>query len=868
MAILIFIGAPPPSYARMQTRLSTSKRAEQTRQSQQDNGSPPPDAAPTTPSNHSVASDEEEEEQLSLSDDNNYEDDVLPVHRASQPAQEPRKAVSKDKAKAKVKNTPYAHGSASHSVVELQTQDGQDHKIDEADAYLKDDLRHRIFIEFETFLSDIAAVQKDKGFRNLSLAYLRLCDVVGTGLEKERELYHPHADLCNHFIDVLQGRPTSMVPEGDLIRFDRIDPYVHTRGIAAQEFINTIGDKSNTVVDEPDPIGDKSKESKSKRKHANYTPGWPHVLEVKEMKGTDDTIDEGYDAIRLKTKGKIPSLKPMCFKNRTYLKDKANVVNLPCPDSAPEAETSQGGSRGRKRKAEPGNEQSSSKMSRLSKTVSSKGKAGSGRQKVLDEEGFAPGTDRAEKARVQCARYALHILSNAGLRSHALVTLIDRDRIQLSYYDRSAIIVSQAIDIGNEDDEILFIAMLIGCHRLTLKQRGICHHIIKDPYITDFNRFNKISKDVKILFSRLQMMLQKDNKDITLILGTTVSEWKGKKLVVKISWPSASRKSEKMLLDIAIAKAKGMAETGKTHWILNHLPNILHEQDFDFGDDSPQKLIAKLVQAGKYVGREGAYEERVLRITVLEELFPITSLRKDTHYAQVFVDILQCHKWLYEHPKILHRDISMANIMYRVDSAGNIFGVLNDFDLSSLIPIEEATSLRRTGTPPYMAFDLLKEEKDSGPHLYRHDLEALFYVMLMICCRHSIIKKPQPHGTSQLEEISANFSKWFERERSWDDLAQLKRSFFVDDQPLAVSPCFGAFRPCLNAIRRKFSKGIVARQDARDEADAVSWKALPDDINVDRRVLNPPPPQKPVSKPFDDATLGGHVDYTQFLSVM
>ncbi len=75
-----------------------------------------------------------------------------------------------------------------------------------------------------------------------------------------------------------------------------------------------------------------------------------------------------------------------------------------------------------------------------------------------------------------------------------------------------------------------------------------------------------------------------------------------------------------------------------------------------------------------------------------------------------------------------------------------------------------------------MAFDLLKEEKDSGPHLYRHDLEALFYVMLMICCRHSIIKKPQPHGTSQLEEISANFSNWFERERSWDDFAQLKTS--------------------------------------------------------------------------------------------
>ncbi len=118
-----------------------------------------------------------------------------------QPAQEPQKAASKDKGKGKVKSTPYDHGSASHSVVELQTQDGQNHKIDEADAYLKDDLLHRIFIEFRTFLvnvlhlptdwraslkSDIAAVQKDKEFRIFFGAYLGLCDVVGTGIEKRK----------------------------------------------------------------------------------------------------------------------------------------------------------------------------------------------------------------------------------------------------------------------------------------------------------------------------------------------------------------------------------------------------------------------------------------------------------------------------------------------------------------------------------------------------------------------------------------------------------------------------------------------------------------------------------------------------------
>ncbi|KAK0498107.1 hypothetical protein EDD18DRAFT_1071597 [Armillaria luteobubalina] len=313
-----------------------------------------------------------------------------------------------------------------------------------------------------------------------------------------------------------------------------------------------------------------------------------------------------------------------------------------------------------------------------------------------------------------------------------------------------------------------------------------------------------------------------------------------------------------------------MAKPSQAHWVLNHLPNILHEQDFMLDeDDSVQKLIAEMVNAGQDVGgREGAYEVRVLCITVLEKLFPITSLRKDMHYAQVFVDILQCHKWLYDHPKILHQDISMANIMYRTDDEGAIFGVLNDFDLSTLIPIKVVTSLPRMGTPPYMALDLLKEQKDSGPRLYRHDLEALFYVILMICCRHSIIKKVQPNGT-QLEEISAIFSEWFDCTMSWNLLTKVKTSFFMDDEPLPVSPCFEGFRHRLNAIRRKISRGILARSFAMCEAERVSWEVipLPPDINIQRRVPLPPR-QKAVTEPFNDATLGGHVNYGMFLTVM
>ncbi|KAK0186364.1 hypothetical protein F5146DRAFT_936072, partial [Armillaria mellea] len=90
--------------------------------------------------------------------------------------------------------------------------------------------------------------------------------------------------------------------------------------------------------------------------------------------------------------------------------------------------------------------------------------------------------------------------------------------------------------------------------------------------------------------------------------------------------------------------------------------------------------------------------------------------------------------------EILHRDMDLNYTMHRKRSNGKgeirILGVLNDFDLSSIIPLKEVTSLHRTGTSPYMAHGLLDHSDVS--HLYRHDVEAFCYALLMLCCRYEI----------------------------------------------------------------------------------------------------------------------------------
>ncbi|KAJ7162269.1 hypothetical protein C8R46DRAFT_1222402 [Mycena filopes] len=177
--------------------------------------------------------------------------------------------------------------------------------------------------------------------------------------------------------------------------------------------------------------------------------------------------------------------------------------------------------------------------------------------------------------------------------------------------------------------------------------------------------------------------------------GTCVSRatLDGRNVIVKWSWSAKTRKAEAALVRQATDKA-----TGKNVWVLNHLPKVIYEEEQELDADSPQRRLSE------HLGDE--YEDRVFRLVVQEELFPITSLTTGEELSQAFHGIFKCYRWLYENIDLMHRDISLNNLMVR--KVGNKFyGVLNDFDLAVIksdLPL--STSNHRTGTAPYMALDL------------------------------------------------------------------------------------------------------------------------------------------------------------------
>ncbi len=266
---------------------------------------------------------------------------------------------------------------------------------------------------------------------------------------------------------------------------------------------------------------------------------------------------------------------------------------------------------------------------------------------------------------LHCGRYALEILSGAAFRTHCIGALVAGGRVQPLYYDRSVIIVCKPIvmlekDANSQDTGVTdaFVAMLVGLGRLTLKQRGIQEEFHDNrPLKGCMDRYG----DPKAIFTGVKLRLVKGGGNVEVSLGRIISRhpgivgrdtcvveaisehegWKGKRLIMKISWPNVSRTSEAYFVGKAREKARTMTQGNRPNWALDHLPDILLSQDFGYDADSTQANLVIFFAKAMFAGEKLEYEGRVCRITLQERLHPLDELQTAPEFAQVFFDILQ-----------------------------------------------------------------------------------------------------------------------------------------------------------------------------------------------------------------------------------
>ncbi|KAK0236743.1 hypothetical protein EDD85DRAFT_952687 [Armillaria nabsnona] len=780
-----------------------------------------------------------------------------------------------------VQSTPLSNHA---STVDPATK--ADYFVGHFDRYIDEDLRERVFMHAEHFFPAILhlpldwktndditkqtkAIRDNPVFKQHMQTYVDLCKKTHPG---EKSFYHPHGMMCNSAFDVL-GATNNSGP-----------------GIYRQDAKLVLG---NEQENSPDTLGvlramftsSKNDVDKMKDNGPKHNFSWAQTMHWQEFKTKVSMLDGGTEArYRVLTSDDKDPWGKVRVKNTIY-RDPGSIL-APVGSSHP-------GSTSRKRRSEKDPPSVRSKYARSGATPDvSDARKGSENSTALSSlrEGVlaldGPTTEEDEhKARrevmLQCGRYALEILSSAGFRTHCIGALVTVRRIQLLYYDRSIIIVCKPIDMFKSvktsettttviTDE--FGALLIGLGRLTLKQRGIQEQFCVDRalienYKTYMERCVKDGQDLdqRGIFKGVKLLLKlKSGKgdeevEVEVTLGRIISRqpaiigrhtcvveaksdykgWKGKELVIKISWPAVERKSEADLVKIAREKARTMKTGKKPDWALDHLPNIPLCQDFGYDTDSTQAKIMAFCKKAKCAENEMIdYEDRVCRITVQEKLYPLEELRTVEEYAQVFFDILQIHKWLYDHPRIIHRDISPGNIMWRRTIDGHIRGVLNDFDLSSLRSATGASSAQGTGTLPYMAYELLFNDVNGQPpkHLYRHDVESVFYVTLLLFCRYKFVATEKSSQEAR-RKVPSRFDPWYKLTRA--QLKTEKGDFLLEDASPMVNSGFHDFQAWVDGLYQQFTLGFSTRSR--------------------HGVLNK---RGKTTEPFDDETLGDCVSYS------
>ena len=199
----------------------------------------------------------------------------------------------------------------------------------------------------------------------------------------------------------------------------------------------------------------------------------------------------------------------------------------------------------------------------------------------------------------------------------------------------------------------------------------------------------------------------------------------------------------------------------------------------------------------------------------------------------------------------------MCRIIKEKNKAGvreikEVYGVLTDYDLSSwtasLTSDYTKTSQQRTGTPPFMARGLLNGSE--ALHLYRHDVESLFYIILILATHYEIEAPGEgKDGGVQIRQglKELPYQAWFD-EPSYKALAHFKQGFFSDFDYLNLSPTFEDFRGWLEDLHLSFRAGISSQ---------IYLQSL---VSLQRRRGGTS--EGRIIPTFDDETLGGHIHYS------
>jgi hypothetical protein len=440
--------------------------------------------------------------------------------------------------------------------------------------------------------------------------------------------------------------------------------------------------------------------------------------------------------------------------------------------------------------------------------------------------------DTSSEARLDLGRYAREVLAAQDTRRFVLGFTLCGSLMRIWVFDRLGGIASEQFDINK--DGLRFVSTILGFLWMSEEELGF------DPTIITAKgqRFIEIEREG----TTERLILDKLMKRARCIAGRATTCWKAHReedphalFVVKDSWQYLERDDEGGLL--LEATGKGAVHVARYY---HHETVQVRNADDDvrnnvrkgldvtkatnYGQNrsrpSPSTSTAGLSRAGRNSSIAGAKRSsdqsgaplppskrpcptsptkagsdalpnRVHRRIILCDYgIPIYEASSREALLAALADCIEGHESLRRKAGLLHRDISIGNLMVGQDNRG----FLIDLDLAikeQRVGVSGAKG--KTGTRAFMAIGALLGEQ----HSFMHDLESFFWVLFWIC----IHCDGPGEGT-----VVAQFDKW--NYADTEELAKLKlgtvakEAIFMKTITDNFTPYYAPLIPLLNRLRK------------------------------------------------------------------
>ncbi|KAL2171516.1 hypothetical protein VTG60DRAFT_2684 [Thermothelomyces hinnuleus] len=482
-------------------------------------------------------------------------------------------------------------------------------------------------------------------------------------------------------------------------------------------------------------------------------------------------------------------------------------------------------------------------------------------------------------AGLDLGRYAREVLAAQDTRRFVLGFTLCGSFMRVWLFDRVGGIASDQFDINK--DGLRFVFTILGFLWMSEEQLGF------DPTITTANgqRFIEIEREGKTE----RLVVDRLMKRTRCIVGRATTCWKAHRedpyaqFVVKDSWQYLERDEEGELLREAASKGVVHVARYYHHEIVrvrntedDVCNNVRKGLDITKATNfwqsrsrvSPSTSVAGISQisrsssiagAKRSSGQTGAplppskrlhsissnkagreIQNRVHRRVILYDYgVPIYEARSRATLLSALADCISGHESLRQRAGLLHRDISIGNLLIGEDNRG----FLIDLDLAVKEQrLGASGSKGKTGTRAFMAVGALLGER----HSFMHDLESFFWVLFWICIHCD--------GPGRGRVVD-RFDRW--NYADMEELAKLKLGTVSDEDIFRITmeesftEYYAPLIPWVNKLRKAVFPG-GRKWKTEDSGLYARMRELLEEASKDPRVSAGPETNAPALSNYEE----------------